>query len=156
MPECMSCALIRRRDAGEAPDWDNILRTDHWDVVHNYDTALPGWLVLVARRHVGALAEMTEAEAVELGTLQRDVSRALAEVTGCAKTYVAQFAESPEHPHVHVHVIPRMADIAPEHLGPGVFALMAVEGRRVGEAEMSAIATRLRAALAPPVPSARA
>ncbi|MDX2136516.1 MAG: hypothetical protein SF123_00350 [Chloroflexota bacterium] len=39
---------------------------------------------------------------------------ALRTTTGCAKTYVAQFAEHLDHPHVHFHIIMR-ADIAIIH-----------------------------------------
>ena len=69
--------LIARRDRGEAQAWDCILRTQHWDVVHSYDTSLEGWLVLVARRHVAAVAELTPEEARECGELHRSVSMAL-------------------------------------------------------------------------------
>src|SRR5512135_2957148 len=90
---CKTCELIQRRDAGEAPVWDCIHRTAHWDIVHSFNTALPGWLVLVARRHIEAIDELTDDEAAELGQLMRQVSIALKEVTGCLKTYVIQFAE---------------------------------------------------------------
>lgn len=108
---CLTCLMVAARDAGARPLWDCIYRTPHWDVVHSYDTSLPGWLVLVARRHMAAVAEMSEAEATELGVLIRRVSVAVHAATGCVKTYVMQFAESAEHPHVHVHIVPRMADM---------------------------------------------
>ena len=107
---CHTCELVARRDAGEAPLWDAIYRSQYWDVVHSYNTSLPGWLVLVARRHMAAIDEMNDEEAVELGRLIRHVSLALKEATGCVKTYVIQFAEAADHPHVHFHVVPRMAD----------------------------------------------
>lgn len=88
MTACLTCKLTRQRDAGTAPLWDNIWRTAYWDVVHAYNTSLPGWLVLVARRHIEAVAEPTEAEAAELGLLQQRVSLLLGEVTGCVKTYI--------------------------------------------------------------------
>lgn len=44
--------------------------------------------MLVARRHIEAVAEPTEAEAAELGLLQQRVSLLLGEVTGCVKTYI--------------------------------------------------------------------
>ncbi|MCB0099933.1 MAG: hypothetical protein KDE46_29575, partial [Caldilineaceae bacterium] len=69
MNACHTCTLTARRDAGAAPLWDNIYRTAHWDVVHSFNTSLPGWLVLVARRHMAAVAELTAAEAAELGDL---------------------------------------------------------------------------------------
>ena len=62
---CLTCDLVRRRDRGEAPPWDNIVRTAHWDIVHDYNTSLPGWLVLVARRHVAAIDELSDEEAAE-------------------------------------------------------------------------------------------
>jgi len=143
---CLTCELIARRDAGDAPLWDSIHRSDYWDVVHSYNTSLPGWLVLVARRHVAAIDELTDEEAAELGVLLRRVSAALRVVTGCLKTYVVQFAEQAEHPHVHFHVIPRLAGQPDDRRGPRVFAYLGVpEAERVGEEAMNAIAARVRA-----------
>lgn len=143
---CLTCDLIARRDRGEAPLWDSILRTASWDLVHSYNTALPGWLVLVARRHVEAIDELTDEEAAELGVLLRQTSAALRHTTGCVKTYVCQFAEQAEHPHVHFHVIPRLAGQPDDRRGPRVFAYLGVpEAERVGEEAMNAIAARLRA-----------
>ncbi|MBK7216956.1 MAG: HIT family protein [Candidatus Promineofilum sp.] len=149
MAACLTCDLVRRRDEGQAPLWDSIQRTAHWDLVHSYNTSLPGWLVLVARRHVAAIDELSDAEAAELGVLLRRVSAALRAVTGCAKTYVVQFAEQAEHPHVHFHVIPRMTDQPAERRGPGVFGYLGVpEAERVGEEQMNAIAAAIREFLA--------
>ena len=144
MAACLTCDLVRRRDEGQAPLWDSIQRTAHWDLVHSYNTSLPGWLVLVARRHVAAIDELSDAEAAELGVLLRRVSAALRAVTGCAKTYVVQFAEQAEHPHVHFHVIPRMTDQPAERRGPAVFGYLGVpEAERVGEEQMNAIAAAI-------------
>ena len=146
---CLTCDLVRRRDAGDAPLWDNIHRTAHWDVVHSYNTSLPGWLVLVARRHVAAIDELTDEEAAELGVLLRRVSAALRVATGCVKTYVVQFAEQAEHPHVHFHVIPRMAAQPDDRRGPRVFAYLGVpDEERVSEERMNAIAVEVRRLLA--------
>src|SRR5512146_2037115 len=148
MNPCRTCALIARRAAGAAPLWDCIYQTPYWDVAHCYDTALPGWLVLVLRRHIVAVDELTEAEAIELGQLIRRMSAALKEVTGCLKTYVIQFAESPDHPHVHFHIIPRMADQPEERKSTRVFEyLKAPENERVSEEAMNAIAARIRSLL---------
>lgn len=116
--------------------------------MHSYDTSLEGWLVLVARRHITAVAEMTDEEARELGPLIKAVSAALHEVVGCEKTYIAQFAEHPDHPHVHGHVIARRADL-PEHArGPLVFSQVGVEGSgRVSEGRMNEIASSVRSKL---------
>jgi diadenosine tetraphosphate (Ap4A) HIT family hydrolase len=142
---CYTCELLARRDSGEAPLWDNIYRAPYWDVVHSFNTALPGWLVLVARRHIESIAELTEDEAAELGVLLRRVSTAVQEVTGCVKTYAIQFAEHPEHPHVHFHVIPRMADQPDERRSTKIFGYLGVsEEERVSEDEMNKIAKDAR------------
>jgi RimJ/RimL family protein N-acetyltransferase/diadenosine tetraphosphate (Ap4A) HIT family hydrolase len=142
---CRTCELVRRRDEGAAPAWDSILRTGGWDLVHAYDTSLAGWIVLVLRRHAISVAALTEAEAIELGRLVRATSEALEHVTGCLKTYVVQFAEHPLHPHVHVHVIPRPADLTAADIGPGIFARLGVpEAERVSQRQMNQIAEALR------------
>ena len=147
---CLTCELVARRDAGEAPLWDSIHRTPYWDIVHSYNTSLPGWLVLISRRHITAIDEMTEAEALELGSLIRQVSLALKAVTGCQKTYVIQFAEAAEHPHVHFHIVPRMADQPADRKGPQIFGYLGVpDDKRVSEARMNEIGAAVREVLTP-------
>jgi diadenosine tetraphosphate (Ap4A) HIT family hydrolase len=149
MEGCTTCELVARRDAGGAPPWDSILRTESWDVVHAFGTALEGWIVLVTRPHRTAVADLTPEEAAELGPLVHRVSAALHDVVGCEKTYVAQFAEHPQHRHVHVHVIPRAADLPHEHQGPRVFSLLGVPDEEcVTEARMDALAEELAQRLA--------
>jgi diadenosine tetraphosphate (Ap4A) HIT family hydrolase len=138
---------VARRDAGGAPPWDAIVRTDHWDVVHAFDTAIEGWLVLVARRHIAAAADMTDEASAELGPLVRSASRALATVVGCERTYVVLFAEATAHRHVHVHVVPRAADLPQELQGPRVFSQLGVAPeQRVAHERMNELALALRAA----------
>lgn len=123
----------------------------HWRVAHATGTALPGWLVLLPRRHVTAIAQLTPAEAAGLGPWQVRLSRALHTVLGCRKTYVAQFAEADGFAHVHFHVVPRPDQLAPSLRGPGIFGLL---GRGPGDADtvapatVAALADLLRAALA--------
>ena len=146
--QCKTCELIARRDTGTAPVWDNILRTPYWDVVHSYNTSLPGWLVLVARRHVAAIDELTDEESAELGVLLRRSSVALREVTGCVKTYVMQFAEAEGHNHVHFHIVPRMANQPDDRRSTKIFGYLGVsEEERVAEERMNEIAWRTRAIL---------
>ena len=149
MNDCATCDRIRQRDSGAAPLWDSIIRTDQWDVVHSYDTSLLGWIVLVPRRHIEAIDELTESEAHELGDLLRRVSACLKQRLKCAKTYVMQFAEHPQHPHVHFHVVPRMPDIPVENVGAKVFNFLGVDDAvRVTEREMDELGRWMRDALA--------
>ena len=111
---CQTCELVARRDAGEAPLWDAIHRSQHWDVVHSYNTALPGWLVLVARRHMAAIDEMNDEEAAD-------------------------------HPHVHFHVVPRMADQPEDRRSIHVFRYLGVsEEERVSEANMNELGAQIQ------------
>ena len=146
--ECMSCQLLRRRDAGEAPLWDNIYRSEFWDLAHAYNTSYLGWLVLIVRRHIEALDELTVAEAADLGALLREASLALKQHTGCQKTYIMQFAESAEHPHVHFHIVPRMLDQALDDKAYRVMRRLGVPlSERCDETEMNALALALRGQL---------
>jgi len=150
MDHCHTCELINRRNAGIAPLWDCIQRTQSWDVVHSYNTALPGWLVLVARQHIEAIDELSENEAIELGILIRRVLAALKAVTGCVKTYVIQFAEAEGHPHVHFHIVPRMANQPEDRRSTKIFGYLGVsEEERVSEDRMNEIATKIQAILLP-------
>jgi len=145
MPICHSCERIVDRDKGDAPLWDSIYRGDHWDLVHAYNTSWLGWLVLVLRRHVEAIADLNPDEAQELGLLLRQVSRALKKQTGCSKTYVMQFAESASHPHVHFHVVPRMPKQTPEDISYKVLRHLGVPlNERTSESQLNAFAHALR------------
>jgi hypothetical protein len=68
MEGCRTCDLPARRDAGDAPLWDAIVRTAHWDVVHCDSTSLKGWIFMVARRQVAAVADLDDEEATSLGS----------------------------------------------------------------------------------------
>ncbi|MYS83367.1 HIT family protein [Embleya scabrispora] len=143
---CHSCEQEAR--FGELPSRERVAFDAWWRVAHAFDTALPGWLVLVPRRHVVSIAELTGDEAGTLGTWQVALARALREVTGCTKTYVAQFAEREGFAHVHFHIVPRPPDLAAELRGPGAFAMLGrPEGERVTAERMDASADALRAVL---------
>ncbi|GAA2139505.1 HIT family protein [Actinomadura napierensis] len=119
---CMVCDHNSRMDS--LPPREAVAFDEHWRVSHAFGTGTPGWLVLAPRRHVTAIAELTDAEAAALGTWQVKLSRALHAVTGCRKTYVAQFAEAEGFAHVHFHLVPRMEDLPADLRGPRVFALL--------------------------------
>lgn len=67
---------------------------------------------------------MTADEALALGDLLRKASVALKSVTGCEKTYVMLSAEAEGFAHLHVHVVPRMADQPDDRRGPDVFGYL--------------------------------
>jgi diadenosine tetraphosphate (Ap4A) HIT family hydrolase len=144
-PECLSCRNNARQDL---PPRERVHEGPRWRVAHAYGTSLPGWLVVLPRRHVVALDELTPGEAADLGPLLRAVTSALREVTGCSKTYVALFAEAEGHQHVHFHVIPRQPGLNPGLRGARVFSLLgAGPASEVPEPARDQIATELARAL---------
>lgn len=141
--DCYTCRMEAEFDA--LPPRECIASDRHWRVAHATGTSLPGWLVLLPRRHVTAVHDLTDAEASTLGAWQVRLSRALRDVTGCAKTYVVQFAEAEGFAHVHFHIVPRTTDLPPEYRGPGVFALLrAPEPERVTADRADHMARSLR------------
>lgn len=119
---CLVCDRNARMDA--LPPREVVAFDEHWRVAHAFGTGTPGWLVLAPRRHVTAVAGLTDAEAAALGAWQVRLSRALHAVTGCGKTYIAQFAEAEGFAHVHFHIVPRADDLPAGLRGPRVFALL--------------------------------
>jgi diadenosine tetraphosphate (Ap4A) HIT family hydrolase len=143
LPDCYTCSQESR--LATAPAAEKVHVGEFWRVALAVGSALPGWVVVVPRRHVISLAELTDAEALELGPLLIKVSRALEAVTGTEKVYLMQFAEAEGFAHVHVHVTPRSPD--PEHRGPRVFAYLNRPDAKT-PAEQEPLALRLRDALA--------
>ncbi len=145
---CKTCEMTRQRRLGNAPLWDDVYQAKFWDVVHAYNSALPGWLVLVLHRHIESVDELTEHEAAELGILIRRVSLSLKLVLGCIKTYVIQFAEARQHPHAHFHIVPRMVDQPDDRRSARIMGYLGVsqEGS-VGEERMNEICTEIRMSL---------
>jgi diadenosine tetraphosphate (Ap4A) HIT family hydrolase len=135
--DCYNCV----REPLDLPPREALLRTEHWRVGHAFDSALPGWLVLVPRRHVLALDELPAAAHAELGSLLGRLSAALRQVLGCTKTYVMQFSEAEGFEHLHVHLVPRMADQPADRTGPRVFGYLGADGSsRVSDDEQDRLA----------------
>jgi diadenosine tetraphosphate (Ap4A) HIT family hydrolase len=61
---CFSCAQGARADL---PPRERLHVGPQWRVAHAFGTSLPGWLVVLPRRHVTALDQLTVGEAAGLG-----------------------------------------------------------------------------------------
>jgi diadenosine tetraphosphate (Ap4A) HIT family hydrolase len=143
---CFSCEQSSR--VGSLPPREEIYVDDVWRVAHAIGCALPGWLVVMPRRHITVLDELDGAELAPLGPLLGRLTTALRTLTGCAKTYVALFAEAEGFSHLHFHVVPRMPDFTAEQRGPrSLHAFLDAGERAVPEAEMDRIALSLQAEL---------
>ena len=140
---CYACE--RNAQLEDLPPREAIVVRDGWRVAHAFDSALPGWLVLIPTRHVTAADELDEEEIAALGPLLAGLSGALRTVTGCTKTYFMLFAEKEGFEHLHVHVVPRMSWFTDEQVGPGVLGFLSrPESEWVSESAQDEVALELR------------
>lgn len=122
------CYPCRMNAAGsDLPPRERVYDDGLWRVAHAFNSTLPAWLVMLPKRHVTSLAELTPAEAAALGPLLQRLTAALSELTGCEKTYVALFAEAEGFEHLHVHVVPRVPDLPDDRRGPRVFEYLSTD-----------------------------
>jgi diadenosine tetraphosphate (Ap4A) HIT family hydrolase len=82
---------------------------------------VPGWMLLVSRRHVPGPAFFDEREAASFGPTLRHLHRVLLEVTGALRIYTAAMGESA--PHFHCHLVPRYPSMPKDAKAWGVFDL---------------------------------
>jgi diadenosine tetraphosphate (Ap4A) HIT family hydrolase len=77
-----------------------------WHVRHAAPPyGVPGWMMLISRRHVAGPAHFNDEEAKSFGFALRHFERVLEEVTGALRIYTAAMGES--SPHFHAHMVPR-------------------------------------------------
>jgi diadenosine tetraphosphate (Ap4A) HIT family hydrolase len=145
-PGCFSCD---QQAAASPPAREDVVHTDHWRVAHAFNSTLPGWLVLLPTRHITSFTQLSAEAADELGGLIRRLGVALEAVTGCVKTYLMQFSEAEGFTHLHLHLVPRLADQPADARGPRVFVYLTDDRTRwLSPNDRDSIALALRAALA--------
>jgi len=123
--ECLTCLnLSGERRISPGPF---IYEGTYWNVDHAYPTTHLGWLVILPKRHIEALHELTREEFQELSEIEYTIMQVMHMDATIQKEYLMCFAEGEGFHHVHIHVVPKPVDL-PEHLkGPRVFALLAVD-----------------------------
>ena len=140
-PECRICDLNARLEQGALPLRERIAHDAHWRVACA-SVALPGWLVLMPRRHVTAIADLTDDEAMPSAPgrcacharctrywLPEDLRRAFAEAEGFS--------------HVHFHIVPRADSLPPSLHGPGIFELLKPEAPPADPGHIDHVASTL-------------
>lgn len=123
--DCLTCLnLSGERRISPGPF---IYEGTYWMVDHAYPTTHLGWLVILPKRHIEALHELTKEEFQELADIEYQLVQVMHSDSSIQKEYLMCFAEGEGFHHVHIHVVPRPADL-PEHLkGPRVFALLTTD-----------------------------
>ncbi len=118
-PSCLSCQANRGEISLTVTP--TIFDGRYWKIEHGYPTAIPGWLVVVLKRHCVALHDLSADEWAEVGRLLPVATRALHTVLGSEKEYILQLAEGAGFHHVHFHIVARQADWRADWRGVKVF-----------------------------------
>ena len=144
--ECLTClSLCGEKRISPGP---SIHEGTHWIIDHAYPTKLLGWLVMVPKRHVEALHDLSAAEFNELGILQAAITKALFQELHCEKEYLVCFAEGKGFHHVHFHVIPRSKNLPEDLKGTGIFTMLRTEEKdAVSRDEIILLSQKLTSAL---------
>lgn len=117
--ECLACKAnqgIARISPGV-----QIYASEYWLVEHAYPSALPGWLVIVLKRHCEAFHKLEAAEFADLAAVQTRVIDAMHGYFQSRKEYIFCFSEGPGFKHLHFHVVPLTDDLDPQYKGAKVF-----------------------------------
>jgi diadenosine tetraphosphate (Ap4A) HIT family hydrolase len=102
-----------------------------WHVRPAAPAGVPGWMLLITRRHVAGPAHFDDREARAFGPALRHFERTLERVTGALRIYTAAMGES--HPHFHAHMVPRYPTMPRDAKAWSVFDLQ----RAVGAGEVA-------------------
>ena len=145
------CYVCQRNETlpEELPPRELIFDDGNWRVVHAFGSAIPGWLVVVCRRHITSMSQLSPQEAAVLGPLLVSLSDALEKSLSAHKAYVAFLAEAEGFEHLHIHVVPRKEDMPPEQRGKYIFDWLNVpEDKAIPDEEADRIASELQTSVA--------
>ena len=135
MADCLFCAIV----AGETPA-ALVHEDEHTLAFLDIRPLFHGHSLLVPRDHHETLAELPPERVEPLFAAARRLSVAVREAMGAEGSFVAiNNTVSQSVPHLHVHVVPRVK-------GDGLRGFFWPRTNYADEAEMEAVAERIRAA----------
>ncbi len=129
-----------------ATDVEPVFENELWHVRPiDPPSAVPGWMMMVARRHVPGPSHFDAREIASFGPTWCHLQRVLLEITGALRIYTAALGES--SPHFHGHLVPRYPQMPKNAKGWPVFDLE--RAAKAGEVPVDAAeVTRVRLAFA--------
>lgn len=119
---CLSLSGEQRISPGPA-----IYEGTYWIVEHAYPTMHLGWLVILSRRHVEALHELTSEEFQELAEIEYRLIQVMHSDPSVQKEYLMCFGEGEGFQHLHLHVVEKTDHLPPGMKGAQMFALLRVD-----------------------------
>jgi diadenosine tetraphosphate (Ap4A) HIT family hydrolase len=136
--DCYACKLT---EGSEPLPGGRVCATSHWVVEHCTGPLGVGTLIVKPFRHCLHIADLTPAEAQDLGPLLQRVSEAVQRLTGADQTYVCLWSHAGWKP-AHIHFVVQPAwdrwHSAYSNPGPNVQMVMFREGRTPPLAEVEA------------------
>jgi histidine triad (HIT) family protein len=135
MKTCLFCRIA----AGDEPA-EIVIQTDHAVGFLDHRPLFPGHVLLVPRRHIETLSELSNDLIEPLFAAAKLLSRAVPAAMGAQGSFVAMNnTVSQSVPHLHIHVVPRRK-------GDGLKGFFWPR-HKYGEGEMAAAAGAIRAEL---------
>jgi len=151
------CVLCRGADGDLELNVVEVWRDDLWRLTMSLESEVAGFAYLEPHRHVPYITNLDGPEAASLGEVLARTTSALQTATGAELVYVYVFGGGV--PHLHLHLAPhRTGDalntqlirgqVVEEHLPSGATRVTSCEFPPLDEAELRAVADRVRASLA--------
>jgi diadenosine tetraphosphate (Ap4A) HIT family hydrolase len=140
--ECLTCKSVsgeKRISPGSI-----IYEGKYWTVEHAYPVKVKGWLVIVLKRHIESLHDLSSEEFIELSKIQWKVIKLLYKELKSEKEYVSCYAEKEQYRHIHFHVFAKPYDLPIELRGAKSFAFInATEAEAIPKEEIIALCNKL-------------
>ncbi len=144
MEGCLSCDLIE----GRLPLPGGVIHESaDWFVEHCIGPLGVGTLLVVPRRHVTRVAELTPMEAAELGTLLQRTAEVVDRLVAPEQVYTCQWSHAGRTP-VHIHWVVQPATTADidsvGSYGPGLQVGMFARGEQLDPTAVGSFADAAR------------
>ena len=136
------CGICARRSQDEARGF--VYEDEHWYAQPPARQAVPGQLMLVAKRHFLDASDMERDEAQSLGGVLGRLTRAIKTGLGAERVYVVTVVE--RTPHWHTWLIPRRPES--EARGTPYLNTVLTGGMSTSEDEVARATSAIKAALA--------
>jgi diadenosine tetraphosphate (Ap4A) HIT family hydrolase len=144
MDDCLACGLM----TGRIPlPGGRIVETECWVVEHCVGSLNVGTLIIKPRRHVTAVADLTDDEAAELGPLLRRASDVAAQLVNADQVYNCLWSHAgkvPAHIHYVIQPVTRELMTTTGLNGPGLQVAMFQNGQSPAYGDIERVAEEAR------------